>query len=122
MHVISRKKLREFWENPKYANSEPALSAWYQVVEDASWDSFADVRRTYNSADQVGSKTVFNVGGNKFRIVAFIDYEAAKIFVRAVLTHKEYDTGNWTNDEFGNDWKPFREIVKEIQKRKGKPE
>ena len=119
MHVISRKKLREFWENPKYANSEIVLSAWHHVVEDATWENFADVRKTYSSADQVGNKTVFNVGGNKFRIVAFIDYEAGKVFIRSVLTHKECDAGNWANDEFGDDWKPFRKIVEDIKKRKG---
>jgi len=106
VRVISPKKLRLFWSNPRHAGSETPLRAWYQVVKSADWTCFADVRTTYHSADLVGNKVVFNVGGNKYRLIAVIDYEGHKLFVRFVLTHEEYDTGQWKSDTFGEDWKP----------------
>jgi mRNA interferase HigB len=106
VRVISQKKLREFWDNPRHAGSEQCLRAWYQVVKNADWTRFADVRNTYGTADLVGNKVVFDVGGNKYRLIAVIDYESHKLFVRFVLTHEEYDTGQWKGDTFGEDWKP----------------
>jgi mRNA interferase HigB len=106
VRVISQKKLRLFWSDPRYAGSETSLRAWYQVVKAADWTCFADVRRRYYSADLVGNKVVFNVGGNKYRVIAVIDYESHKLFVRFVLTHEEYDTARWKRDTWGEDWKP----------------
>ena len=63
--------------------------------EAAVWQSFADVRAVYAKADQVGQFTVFNVGGNKYRLLAAIHYNRAKVYVRHVLTHAEYDRGEW---------------------------
>jgi mRNA interferase HigB len=100
MHVISLKKLRDFWNDPRNPNSEEALKAWYQVVKRARWQRFADIKRTYNSVDQVGTKTVFDVGGNHFRVIAVVDYDGHKLFIRAVLNHKDYDKGRWKKDRF----------------------
>lgn len=104
MRVISLKKLRSFWQDPRNANAEVPLRAWYRVVRHADWKNFADVKATYNATDQTGNKVIFDVGGNKFRLIAVIDYERHKLFVRHVLTHKEYETGNWKKDTFGTDW------------------
>ena len=93
MHVISQKKLRDFWI--KWPDAKEPLRAWHRVAEHSTWESFADVRRIYAYADQVGRCTVFNVGGNKFRLVAVIHFNRRKVYVRHVLTHKEYDRGNW---------------------------
>lgn len=106
MRVISPKKLRLFWREPRHAGAETVLRAWYQIVKAADWTCFADVRNTYNSADLVGNKVVFNVGGNKYRLITAIDYENHKLFIRFVLTHEEYDSGWWKSDTFGEDWKP----------------
>jgi mRNA interferase HigB len=106
MRVISIKKLRLFWTDPRNPGSESCLRQWYQVAKAADWTCFADVRGTYNSADLVGNKVVFNIGGNKYRLIAVIDYENHKLFVRFVLTHEDYDTGHWRRDTFGEDWKP----------------
>ena len=111
MHVISKKALRDFWEDPKHPNAEEPLSDWFDVVVKAEWHHFADVKKTFNSADKVGSKTVFDVGGNHYRIIAFIDYQRQQIYIRAVLDHKEYDKGNWKDDPFGDDWKPFKKMM-----------
>ena len=96
MHVISEKKLREFWQ--VWPDAETPLRAWHRVAETADWKSFADIRRTYAHADQVGRCTVFNIGGNKFRLVVVVHFNRAKVYVRHVLTHHEYDRGQWKGD------------------------
>jgi mRNA interferase HigB len=96
MHVISQKKLREFWE--EHPRAKAPLEAWYQVAKHAEWESFADVRKTFNTADQVGKFTVFDVGGNKYRLIAVIHFNRGKLFVRHVLTHAEYDEGKWKDE------------------------
>src|ERR1043166_1538315 len=93
MHVISKKKLREFWEREPRARSP--LDAWYQVTKRPEWRIFAEVRQTFNSADAVGKFVVFDIGGNKYRLIAVIHYNRGKVFVRHVLTHAEYDEGKW---------------------------
>jgi mRNA interferase HigB len=96
MHVVSKKKLREFWE--KHPRAQSPLEAWYQVAKQAEWRTFADVRRSFNTADGVGKFLVFDVGGNKYRLVAVIHYNRGKLFVRHVLTHTEYDEGKSKED------------------------
>lgn len=93
MHVISKKKLREFWG--RHPRSRPPLEAWYPVARHAEWESFPEVRDTFNTADQVGRFTVFDIGGNNYRLIAVIHFNRGKLFVRHVLTHAEYDTGKW---------------------------
>lgn len=93
MHVISRKRLREFWG--VHPDAESPLKAWYGIARAAAWESFADLRRTYPSADPMGRCTVFNIGGNKYRLIAAIHFNRGKVYVRHVLTHAEYDRGKW---------------------------
>ena len=64
MHVISRKILRDFWE--QYPDSQTALNRWFKIVQRSNFASFADLRITFPSADLVGNLTVFNIGGNKY--------------------------------------------------------
>jgi mRNA interferase HigB len=106
MRVISVKKLKAFWEGPDHAEAEVPLRAWYRTVKQANWENFTDVKATYSTADQVkkSRKMVFDIGGNKYRLIAVIDYERHKVFVRAVLDHKDYDKGTWKKDTFGDDW------------------
>lgn len=92
MHVITRKRLREF--AARHADAGPALDAWFHAVNKAIWTTFADVRQTYNSTDVVGQYTVFNVKDD-IRIITTIDYEWRKVFIKHVLTHAEYDRGRW---------------------------
>lgn len=96
MRIISKKKLREFWtEHPR---AKAALEVWYQVVRHAEWETFADVRETLASADQYGKFTIFNIGGNKYRLVAVIHFNRGVLYVRHVLTHAEYDEEKWKDD------------------------
>lgn len=96
MHVISRKKLREFWAN--HPDAEAPLTAWYKIARKARWRRFADIRAVLPGADQVGKCVVFNIGGNKYRLIAIISRRWRKLYVRFVLTHREYDRENWKDD------------------------
>jgi mRNA interferase HigB len=96
MHIIALKKLRDFWQI--HPDAEESLRSWHRIAEQAEWTKFADVRAVYASADQVGKFTVFNIGGNKYRLVAAIHFNRGKIYLRHVLTHREYDSGKWKDD------------------------
>jgi mRNA interferase HigB len=93
MHVISKKRLREFWQI--HTGAELPLRAWYKAAQKEEWQSFAAVRSRFPHADQVGKLTVFNIAGNKYRLVTAIHYNRGKVFVRNVLTHAGYDRGDW---------------------------
>lgn len=96
MHVITRAALIQFWE--LHPNAEPPLRTWYKLTAQAQWSSFVDARRTFPSADLVSKFTVFNIGGNNYRLIALVDFTYQKVFVRHVLTHAEYDKEDWKND------------------------
>lgn len=96
MHVISRKKLKDFWR--KHRQAEGPLKAWYARVRKAKWEQFEDVRQDYASADQVGKFVVFNIAGNKYRLIAAIHYNRQKVYVRHILTHGEYDDDDWKDE------------------------
>jgi mRNA interferase HigB len=96
MHVISKKKLRDFWA--AYPRAKSPLEQWYQVARNAEWENFADVRKTFNTADQAGRFTVFDIGGNKYRLIAVIHFNRGKFYVRHVLTHAEYDEEKWKDE------------------------
>ena len=93
MHVITRKRLNEFAQ--LHPDCESALAKWYRLVRKGSFASFVDLRSVFPSADQVGKLTVFNIGGNKVRLIAAIHYNRRKVYIRAVLTHTDYDNETW---------------------------
>ena len=93
MHIISKKALREFWE--KYPDSQTALVRWFKLIDKQELKNFAELRTVLPSADQVGDLIVFNIGGNKYRLIASIHFNRQKVYVRHVLTHAEYDKGDW---------------------------
>lgn len=96
MHVISQRNLREFWA--KHAPAKNPLQAWLTRSKKATCKSFEDVKADFGSADQVGRLTVFDIGGNRYRLIAHIHFNRGKIYVRHVLTHPEYDKGTWKKD------------------------
>ncbi len=89
MRIIARKTLVEFWE--RYPEAEMPLRAWFAEVSRAEWRNFADVKRAFNSVDRVGERLVFNIGGNKFRLVARVDFQRHGVLIRFVGTHRHYD-------------------------------
>ena len=74
-----------------YPQSGKVLNRWAAVVRAAEWQSFVEVRETFNTADYVAPYVIFDIGGNKFRLLAIIDFKESVVIVRAVMTHKEYD-------------------------------
>jgi mRNA interferase HigB len=91
MHIISLKMLRDFWQ--KHPVAEQALRNRHTVAEHSRFIDFADLRQSFGSADYAAPYTVFDVGGNNYRVVAIVRYRDGKIFVRWVMSHREYD--NW---------------------------
>lgn len=93
MHVITRRRLNEF--ALRYPQTKSALAQWYGLVRKTRFQSFVELRRMFPSADIVGKFTVFNIGGNRVRLIAAIHYNRGKLYIRHVLTHEEYDRGDW---------------------------
>ncbi len=91
MHIISLKMLREFWE--KHPEAEQVLKDWHSVLEKSTAKDyfFLMIRRT--SRDTLPPYTVFDVGGNNYRVIVVVQYKFKKVYVREVMTHREYD--NW---------------------------
>jgi mRNA interferase HigB len=93
MHVISRRALRLFWE--RHPESKGALARWFKIINTTKFADLEELRRTFPSADIVGRWIVFNIGGNKYRLIASVHFNRAKVYIRHVLTHREYDKGSW---------------------------
>lgn len=97
MRVISVRPLRKFWERRPDAQSP--LRHWYRTVKRSDWRNFVELRGEFPHADQVtinGKQVIiFNVGGNNYRLLAVVEYKWRVVYVRAVMTHAEYDNGRW---------------------------
>ena len=101
MRVISKRRLREYWQ--RHPNARGWLERWYVVTTRARWESLADVRRDYPHADAVplGSgrtATVFNVRGNRHRLIVAVHYNTQVVYVRRLMTHAEYDKRSWIRE------------------------
>jgi mRNA interferase HigB len=93
VHVISRKKLKE--AAAQHRELEGPLDVWFRIAKRAHWRSLADVRRTWAATDAVEKWTVFNLKGNRYRLISEINYSSQRIYVRHVLTHAEYGREAW---------------------------
>lgn len=93
MHIIKRKRLNDF--AVLHPDARSALAHWYREMKKREFNNYAELRGVFPSADQVGNLTVFNVGGNKYRLVAAIHYNRKRVYIRSVLLHQEYDRGTW---------------------------
>jgi mRNA interferase HigB len=93
MHVISYKRIKQF--SSIHNDAEGPLRAWYSTVKSCHWQNFADLRRVYPAADLVGRFTVFNIKGNKYRLIARVVYRSQTVFVLAIMSHSEYSRGEW---------------------------
>ncbi len=90
MHVISKKPLREFWED--HPDSEMPLKAWHAEVKKVEWRTWADIKAKYGSADSLKEgRVVFNIGGNKFRLIVRVNYAVQVVYIRFIGTHADYD-------------------------------
>jgi mRNA interferase HigB len=90
MRVIARSALKAFWAD--YPDSEEPLKAWFKVTSNAGWETPQDVKACYNNASILkDGRVVFYIAGNKYRIVAWINYSYGVLYIRFVGTHEQYD-------------------------------
>ncbi len=91
MRIISKKALKDFYETPSYSDSKNALEAWHREVLKLEWDNPNEIKQMYASASIVGDeKVVFNIAGNKYRLIVKINYHAKIVFIKFVGAHKQY--------------------------------
>ena len=93
MRIIKRGALVQFWE--RHADAKAGLESWYAVVRRANRKTPAEMKQVYHNADLVGRRTVFNIAGNKYRLIARVNYQTQRIFVLYILSHAEYERGDW---------------------------
>ncbi len=103
--MISRKKLREFYEAKSERRPHAAsFEDWFKLARKAHWRNFQDARRLFGQTDVANDTasgrtvTIFDIGGNKYRVVTLIDYTRQTVLITHVMDHKEYDRNNWKND------------------------
>ena len=90
MRIIAHSTLVLFYT--KHADAKTAIEEWFHKTGKANWESFADIKKTFNSVDAVGNQRfVFNIKGNDFRLVALIKFKIKMVYIRFIGTHKEYD-------------------------------
>jgi mRNA interferase HigB len=95
VHVITKRRITE--ARTKYRDCASALDSWFKIIEENSFNHFADLKKTFNSVDKVGPLYVFDIGGNKLRIIASIHFNRQKLYIRHIFSHKEYNAGIWRN-------------------------
>ena len=100
MRVISKARLQRFWDSPGHDAAEGPLRAWYTHVNSktVAWHAWGDVKADFGTASSVGNCVVFNIGGNKSRLVTRPLYASQKVFILKVMTHAEYDEENWKEE------------------------
>lgn len=92
MHIISHRKLKDFYESPGREDAKAALERWYNVAVAAKWRNLSEIKDDFPSTDYVGNQHyVFDIRGNKYRLVVVIKFTIGRLFVRFVGTHTEYD-------------------------------
>lgn len=90
MRIIAKKVLREFWE--KHADAEKPLKAWFADSKNTLWKNSMDIKQYYRNASFLAdNRVVFNIKGNKYRLIVIINYDFGIVYIRFIGTHKEYD-------------------------------
>ena len=93
MHVITRARIIEAKNN--WPQAETALDGWYRIMKANDPKDFAEMKLLFPAVDKVGKLHVFDIGGNKIRLIAVVMYQAKRVYIRYVLSHKEYDKCHW---------------------------
>ncbi len=93
MHLISRKALQRFWR--QYPDSKNSLSRWFKAMQKSTFGNFNELRAAFPAADKVGDLIVFNISGNKYRLIVSIHFNRGKVYIRNILTHRKYNKGDW---------------------------
>jgi mRNA interferase HigB len=93
MHIITQKRI---WDaKKKHPESVTALDGWYKIIKKNQFNNFSELKKSFNSVDKVENLYVFELGGNKLRLIANIYFNRQKIYIRYILTHRDYDKGTW---------------------------
>ena len=93
MHIITKKRIIE--AKALHPACKSALDGWFRVIKENEFKSFAELKTVFNSVDKVEHLYVFNIGGNKLRLIASIHFNRQRLYIRHILTHKAYDKGDW---------------------------
>lgn len=96
MWIITRTRLLSFAS--KHPDSLEPLDRWYRLAKTSTYSSLADLRKTFPTADPYGRLVIFNIGGNKYRLITSIHFNRDRIFIRHVLTHREYNLDTWKKE------------------------
>ena len=92
MRIVSKKTLKDFYDKPNYSDSRSVLEAWHKEVLKLDWNNPNEIKEMYRSASIIGDeKVVFNIAGNKYRLIVKINYHAKIVFIKFIGTHKQYD-------------------------------
>jgi mRNA interferase HigB len=98
MHLIAIREVRQ--AAAQFPDVASQIEDWYQVVKGATWQNLEEVRQTYSSAEAVRNFTVFNIKGNRYRLIVSINYIKQTIYFKYFLTHAQYDKEDWKNDSY----------------------
>ena len=93
MNVVSRRGL--FERAAKFADAKSALQVWFDTAVDAEWKTLEDIRKSFPATDMVGALAIFNIRGNKYRLIVRMVFQYKRVYVKEFLTHAEYDKGAW---------------------------
>lgn len=93
VRIISERRIREFSE--KHSDARLPLANWMRAVRAAAWRTQAEVKAQFHDSDLVGDKTVFNIANNRYRLVAYLSFRTQIVYIKHILTHREYDKGQW---------------------------
>ena len=93
MRILGRDTIQAFME--RYPDSQSSLKSWVQAVEANPFKHFNGLRQSFGSADYVRPYTIFNISGNKYRLIALVNYQIGAVLVQQILTHSEYEKGKW---------------------------
>lgn len=93
MRIISYKRIKEFVA--QFPDSQTSLENWYRIIKHTDYNSFSELKQHFSTADYVDGFVVFNISGNKYRLIAAIHFNRKKVYIRDILTHPEYDKNKW---------------------------
>jgi len=93
MKVVNYEVLQKFAR--KHARSRSSLDTWYEATLKTIWRNFDDVKKTFRAADIYGDCTIFDIAGNKYRLIGIINYDLEQVYIETILTHSEYDRDKW---------------------------
>lgn len=93
MNVVSKRGL--FERAAKYADAKSALQVWFDAAVEAEWNTLEDVRKSFPATDMLGDLAIFNIRGNRYRLIVRMVFRYKRVYIKEFLTHAEYDRGGW---------------------------